>query len=59
MSPTFRIRVTMRDSRHPILEMMHNDAVIGELSFLDAVEFATQAASVLRWYNDVLKDAKR
>ena len=59
MNPTFRIRVTMRDSRQPILEMMHNESVIGELSFLDAVEFATQAASVLRWYNDVLKDAKR
>lgn len=59
MTPTFRIRVTMLDGRSPKWEMMQNDTVIGEMGFIDVVEFAAQAASVLRYQGHEFKPAKR
>jgi hypothetical protein len=49
MTSEFRIRVTMLDGKQPTWEMMHKGAVIGEMSFIEVVEFAAQAASVLRY----------
>jgi hypothetical protein len=49
MTSEFRIRVTMLDGKQPVWEMLHKEAVIGELSFIEVVEFAAQAASVLRY----------
>jgi hypothetical protein len=39
----------MLDGKQPKWEMMHHEAVIGEMSFLQVVEHAAQSASVLRY----------
>jgi hypothetical protein len=59
MTSEFRIRVTMLDGKQPKWEMMHHEAVIGEMSFLQVVEHAAQSASVLRYQDHEFKSAKR
>jgi hypothetical protein len=59
MTSEFRIRVTMLDGKQPKWEMMHHEAVIGEMSFIEVVEFAAQSASVLRYQDHEFKSAKR
>jgi hypothetical protein len=59
MTSEFRIRVTMLDGKRPVWEMMHKGTVIGELSFIEVVEFAAQAASVLRYQDHEFTKARR
>jgi hypothetical protein len=59
MTSEFRIRVTMLDGKQPVWEMMHKDAVIGELSFVEVIDFAAQATSVLRYQDHEFRPAKR
>lgn len=45
------IRVTMgTDGRTPDYELMVEGVKICELTFIEVLEFATQATSALRWY---------
>ncbi|MBZ9759516.1 hypothetical protein LB553_01265 [Mesorhizobium sp. CA8] len=51
-----RIRVDLGpDGKTPSYELLHNGLKICDLSFVDVVEFLTQAASSLRWERERMR----
>ncbi len=51
MSQRLKIRVTMQpDGKSPELDIIFKDAAIDTISYLELVEFVTQAVSALRYF---------